>query len=105
MEMRRRRFRRVNACRRGEKRPLPLWVWLKGVDEAIDAPPAPGGTTPLRKSPQRGYIGALTQAGEHPRGRAPNVQGYGSKNPSGPAGPPLSRAPSGARRRGHRLRR
>ena len=36
MEKRERRFRGVLACRRGSKRPLPLWVWQKG-----DAPPPP----------------------------------------------------------------
>ena len=34
-----RRFRGVVACRRGTKRPLPLWVWQKGADEAAAVPP------------------------------------------------------------------
>lgn len=35
MAARGRRFRGVIACRRGDKRPLPLWVWEKGPAEPV----------------------------------------------------------------------
>ena len=38
MSARKRKFRGVIACRRGSKRPLPLWVWVKGDDEEVAVP-------------------------------------------------------------------
>jgi len=40
MEALGRQFRGVIACRRGEKRPLPLWVWQKGGAEPVAVLPA-----------------------------------------------------------------
>lgn len=38
MSARKRKFRGVIACRRGSKRPLPLWVWMKGDGEPVAVP-------------------------------------------------------------------
>ena len=35
-----RHFRGVIACRRGKKRPMPLWVWQKGEIEPVIIPPS-----------------------------------------------------------------
>jgi len=40
MELRKRPFRGVIACRRGKKRPIPLWVWQKSFDKPVEVPAA-----------------------------------------------------------------
>ena len=56
MAKKERRFRGVVACRRGTKRPLPLWVWQKGGDEPVAVPPpAPAAQT------MDGYVAALLE--------------------------------------------
>ncbi|MEL0212663.1 MAG: hypothetical protein VW891_19125, partial [Novosphingobium sp.] len=56
-----RRFRGVVACRRGTKRPLPLWVWQKGGDEVAAVPPP--ADAPQTDAPQTmdEYITALLE--------------------------------------------
>ncbi len=39
MEAHGREFRGVIACRRGDKRPLPLWVWRKSASDLVLLPP------------------------------------------------------------------
>jgi hypothetical protein len=55
-----RHFRGVVACRRGTKRPLPLWVWRKGAHEEV-AVPAPDPAGPPATQSMDDYVAALLE--------------------------------------------
>lgn len=59
MEAHGREFRGVIACRRGEKRPIPLWVWRKGGLEPVAVPPKASERRSSAEADLDDYVSAL----------------------------------------------